>query len=185
MCSTLRENVGQAIQGLIVNDGVVDQGRMMMNKIRHDAMAAPKSTSTTGGTGASSAMDDVQLQNLVGVLAHNLDKVEALLNDPHHFPATPANDEQRQLLQAKAQLEAVVAQQRAALNIIAGTVDQNQLLDLQSRTNPISPAAYNASGPQRISMPEALQLEQRLTQQYEQTGALALKPIIDKCNNNK
>jgi hypothetical protein len=183
LCNTLGNNLFQAVGGLRVNDGLVDQGRMMMAKIAYDAIASPKSVSAGGGAGPASQLDDVQLGILVNGLAQNIDKIETLLADPHRFPIQPTNDEQRELALAKSRLEAVVVQQRASLNILSGIVETNEFLDLQSRCNPADSSCGRAAsaGPARISMPEVIVIRQKLTRQAEDNVAPAVLPIVAAC----
>jgi hypothetical protein len=172
VCTELREDVGQAIHGILVNDQMLDQGRLMLYKVRRDGIAAPLAAGWTGGAGPSSSLDDVQMNNLVGVLAQNLDRIESLLRS--------ANGKDSRLVQARAELERVAARQRMALNILSGNVTSNESADLQAR-QALVPAGSEAQGPTRISLAEELAAQLSATKQTEIDAALSVKPLIDAC----
>jgi hypothetical protein len=166
-----------------VNDGLVGQGRVMMAKIAYDAVTSPKSMAPGGGAGSASQMDDVQMGILVNAMAQNIGRIETLLTDAQRFPSVPTNDDQRALGLAKTRLEAVLTQQRVSLNILSRTVETNELLDLQSRCNPIDPSCNSPTGPgpNRVAMPKALAIGQMLTQQTENNVTPAILPIAAAC----
>src|SRR5579872_1760837 len=65
LCSTLRKNIVQSIFGLRANDGLIRLGGAMIAKISVDAVNDPHGIGPTGGAGASSQMDDIQLGGVV------------------------------------------------------------------------------------------------------------------------
>lgn len=178
VCTALREQVGQAIGGILVNDRMVDQGRLMLYKVRRDGVAAPLGAGWSGGAGPASSLDDQQMEQLVGVIAKNIDKIEILLNETH-VPAQSTSAADRDLMAAREQLERVVAQQRAALNILAGNVLSNQASDLQSRQG-LAPGS-ESNGPPRMSLAEEVAAQQQTTTATEKQAAATLQPVIDYC----
>lgn len=180
VCATLRRNVFQAVQGLRVNDGLIEQGKLILEKIGYDAKAQPESVSIVGGAGGASQMDDMQLELLVHDLAENLDKIDALLSEAQAFPDASASTDERKLLQAKSRLEAVAERQREALNLLSGTAETNELLDLQSRRNPVD-ASFHPPIAQRVSSPETMQSSRTLLQRSEEAVTPALLPVIAVC----
>ncbi|HVA27634.1 MAG TPA: hypothetical protein VNF68_05610, partial [Candidatus Baltobacteraceae bacterium] len=80
-------------------------------------------------------------------------------------------------------LEAVIAKQRVALNILSGTVESNEANDLLSRTSPVSLVVgdNSKSAPVRLAMPEALKLVQQVTQESESDVAPAITPLVAAC----
>jgi hypothetical protein len=72
LCSGLRNRIGPSISGLRVNDAIISQGQVVMAKLRSDALADPRGTSSAGGAGASSEMDDFQMAHLVQAAATNI-----------------------------------------------------------------------------------------------------------------
>lgn len=178
VCTALREQVGHAIGGILVNDRMVDQGRLMLYKVRRDGVAAPLGAGWSGGAGPASSLDDQQMEQLVGVIAKNIDKIEILLNETH-VPAQSTSAADRDLMAAREQLERVVAQQRAALNILAGNVLSNQASDLQSRQG-LAPGS-ESNGPPRMSLAEEVAAQQQTTTATEKQAAATLQPVIDYC----
>lgn len=143
----------------------------MLYKVRRDGIAAPLGAGWTGGAGPSSSLDDVQMNNLIGVLAKNLERIELLLRK------TSAKD--GRLTAARAALERVAAEQRTALNILSGNVITNESADLQSRQG-LVPAASEAQGPVRLSLVEQLGTQLNTTKQTEIDAAVS-EPLIDAC----
>jgi hypothetical protein len=69
---------------------------------------------------------------LIGPLVKNTQAVDKLLGDPYAFPRVPYTDDDRKLLQMRAQLIAVNDQQKKALDVVSGFVDTQQLGELQA-----------------------------------------------------
>jgi hypothetical protein len=190
VCTAVRENLAPTIVGLRVNDGLIGQGEALMGKIAYDAIAEPNN-GAMGGVGAASAMDDVQLSQLVHALAQNLTRVENLLNDARRFPAQPSNDDERALQLARARLQAVADEQSRALRIMSGTMDADEMWDLESRCDPadcgatrdsyMGPMSGGAGSrvPARLPLPRLLALEIRETQSVEN---LVTAPVVDVAN---
>jgi hypothetical protein len=199
MCDTLKNNVFQAIQGLQANDNLVATGGMMMVKMRHDDIADPGVgggqgsvggaawgqgiTSENGGAGAASKMDDVQLGSITHSLAVNLGHLESLLADAQRFPADPKTDGEKDLALLKSRLEAVIAKQKVALDILSQTYDSNELADLLSVGSPIQLISSDSRGhtATRLTMPEYLQLARKVTALKEDDVTPAIEPIVAAC----
>ena len=207
LCTALRHNVLPAADGLRINDGLINRSQALLVRTAKDAAAQAAnasqtdtsagdpfaqeaaanagSASATGGESAASEMDGFQLGILSQRLAKNLDTVEALLDDPHSFSATPSNDDERALALAKSRIEAVVARQRASLNILSATEETNAANDLRSRRDVI-PYEHCMSCSQTqpytpISAPDSLAAATNLTQQTETDVAPAVLPIVAAC----
>jgi hypothetical protein len=143
-CTVFRENVFHAVQGLRVNDFVIDQGRSLLAKWAYDSVA---DSGRFGGAGRK--MDQYQLGQVVNQAAHNLERVYALLNDPDRFPAPPQNDADRDLLALKATLQAVADSQERSLNILSGTYETAALYALLSLGNGAAEALKTGSTPDK------------------------------------
>jgi hypothetical protein len=180
LCSGLRNEIGPSISGLRVNDRIISQGQVMMTKLRADALADPRSNSGTGGAGASSEMDDLQMSYLVQALTKNLTRIERLLNDPVVFPKRAESDDQRALDLAKARLAAVAAGQRKILNTLATTLQTNQANDLLSRCDPVDCPAGGIAPP-RLSLPKALAAQIESEQQVENDVTPAVVALVQRC----
>jgi hypothetical protein len=208
LCTALRNNLSPAVEGLRINDALVGRGQAILVRTAEDAAAYAASVSptdptsagdpfaqeaganagsasATGGGSAGSEMDGFQLGTVSHSLAKNLDKVEAFLDDPHSFPDSPTSDDERALALAKSRLEAVVARQRASLNIISATAEMNAGNDLRSRRDVI-PYEHCMTCTQTppftpISAPRALAAATNQTQQTENGVAPAVLPIVAAC----
>jgi hypothetical protein len=143
-CTVFRENVFHAVQGLRINDLVIDQGRSVLAKWAYDSIA---DSGRFGG--ASRKMDQYQLGQVVNQAARNLERVHALLNDPDRFPTTPQNDADRDLLAVKATLQAVADSQERSLNILSGTYETAALDALLSLGNGAAEALKTGSTPEK------------------------------------
>jgi hypothetical protein len=109
-CSAMHARVGPAIAALLENDATLDQAPPAFDRMYREALLSPK-----WGWDQPSARGIINLGNvesLIGPIADNLKLIDDLLADK-------AFTEPR-LAAVKTQLEAVEAQQKAALNIISG-----------------------------------------------------------------
>ncbi len=140
-CTVFRENVFLAVQGLRINDVVIDQGRSVLAKWAYDSVA------DSGRFGRK--MDQFQLGQVVNQAARNLERVHALLNDPDRFPTTPQNDADRDLLAAKTTLQAVADSQERSLNMLSGTYETAALDALLSLGNGAAEALKTGSTPEK------------------------------------
>jgi hypothetical protein len=82
-------------------------------------------------------MDSQHLEEIIGALTHNLKLIDEQLNDPNRFPKVPKTDADRKLLELKAQLESVAAQQRQTVNFLNGIVDTRNMEALSDRGDPL------------------------------------------------
>jgi hypothetical protein len=141
-CTVFRENVFHAVEGLRVNDVVIDQGQLLLSKWAYDSIA-----DTGKFQGPSLKMDQYQLGEVVHQAAHNVQRVYALLNDPQRFPQTPQDDAARDLIKMKAVLQAVADAQERSINILSGTYETAALLALLSFGNNTVGALQQGSSP--------------------------------------
>lgn len=121
-CQTFRENVFHALQGLRINDLVIDQGQGVLAKWAYDSVVR----------GGGVKMDQYQLGQIVGQAAHNLQRVYGLLNDQDRFPTRPQTSGDAELIAMKARLEAVADAQERSLNLLSGTYETAALYALLS-----------------------------------------------------
>lgn len=185
LCGTLHHNLLPALGGLRVDDDLVDEGLAMLVRTADDAAANAGSETATGGASSGSSMDNYQLGIVSHDLAHNLVKLEVLLDDPHAFPSDPVNNDERVLMLAKSRLEAVVARQREALNVLSANVEVNAANDLRSHRD-IIPYEHDMTGAMTpaftpISMPDALAKAKDRTRVSEADIAPAMQPIVAAC----
>jgi hypothetical protein len=72
------------------------------------------------GGGASVRMDQYQVGQVVGQVAHNLQRIYGLLNDRERFPEHPQSDADRVLASMKSALQKVADAQERSLNLLSG-----------------------------------------------------------------
>jgi hypothetical protein len=207
LCTALRRDLFPAVEGLRINDALIDRGQAILIRGAKDAAAYAAdasltngdggdpfaqeaganagSASATGGGSAASEMDGFQLGIVTQNLAKNLDKVERFLDDPRTFPGTPTSDDQRALALAKSRLEDVVTRQRASLNILSGTAETNAANDLKSRRDVIPydhcMTCSQTSPYTPVSAPASLAAATNLMQQAETGVTPAVLPIVAAC----
>lgn len=155
LCTALGDNILHTIEGLQINDNMIDQGRVLLAKMAVDSVegtqvAPPTCKGCPRGGGSADhglQMDNVLLGQVVQLVAKNLAKVDTLLNDPKRFPAAPASDDQKMLASAKSSLQAVADSQRVALNILSGTMETTALQMLLAKGDGTQGALGPASIP--------------------------------------
>lgn len=110
ICSAMRTHVGPAIAALLENDATLDLAPGGLNRIYRDSLLS--AASGWGVPDSRVFINRGNLEALIGPLTANLKQIDDLLAD-HVFDG-PA------LAPVKAELDAVEAQQKAALNVISG-----------------------------------------------------------------
>ncbi len=147
LCTTIRQNVLNVMNGLQANDGIVNASKPVLLRMGKEfepvGLAgqifenAPNhlsgDASVPGGTHDTNPallLDDQRLKQLVNELQHNLAIIESALGDTTKFPAeaTPDDDKQTQLI--RAQLQAIADQQERNLGVLAGLTDTFSMQDL-------------------------------------------------------
>jgi len=121
LCTGLRQNIGPAIGKVLQNDKTIADSRPLL---RGYAKAVASGS-------LSKDMQISRLERSITPLVKNTAAIEKLLNDPFVFPRVAVTDADRQLLQIRANLEQVVAQQKGALDVLSGFLDTEQLGQLQ------------------------------------------------------
>jgi len=125
LCTGLRRNIGPAIGKVLQNDKVIATSRPLFRSYVKDV-------ANTTGSRAAQDLDVARLERLISPLVQNNEQIEKLLNDSYIFPKVARSDADQQLLSMRAHLQAVLQQQKGALNVISGFVDTAQLGELQA-----------------------------------------------------
>lgn len=145
LCTTLTDTVFHTIQGLQINDKIIESSKPVLVNMgkawmpdsvageKFDQMQAqwgnaPGGTHNVDNPGLILAAQG--LYKISAGIVHNLAIVDDLLNDPTRFPAQVKNDQDRQALQLKAELQAIADQQRKNLNVLNGLADTFNMQDL-------------------------------------------------------
>jgi hypothetical protein len=164
LCSTLGSNVFHTIEGLRVNDKMIDSSKPLLldmgrgyvhssdDGARFDQQQAQWGN-TAGGihdTDPGLEMASQQLSELVSAIVHNLQTIDTMLKDPTRFPSTAASASDEQALQLKAELQAVADRQKANLNVLSGLADTFALQDIIAKGDGTL-GAINGGGAQQVS----------------------------------
>ena len=138
-CQTVRDNVFHAVEGLRINDNVIEQGQGLLAKLAYDGVVDRSGRIQIegvppGNTKAPSVqLDEYQLGQVVGQAAHNLQRIAQLLNDSQCFAQRPQSSADRDLASMKAALQAVADAQERSLNFLSGQYETAALNDMLSR----------------------------------------------------
>jgi hypothetical protein len=160
LCTTLTTTVLHTIQGLQINDHIIEQSKpvlvnmgkaWMPNSVageKFDQLQAqwgnaPGGTHNVDNPGLILAAQ--QLYKISSGIVHNLQIIDDMLNDPTRFPTDPKNDQDQEALKLKAQLQAVANQQRQQLNVLNGLADTFSMQDLIAHGDNTQ-GAINAGG---------------------------------------
>lgn len=183
VCTALRQNIAQSVQGLIANDTLGDQGQALLVQSQKVSQAVPLAAGATGGHAPGAQLDTMRMLQLVDVLVKNLDRLDALLGDSHAFPAVARNDAEEALLRERDALRVVEAQQRNELNILSMTANTNSATDLNSRTGLIGVggAFIPPTAAPYVSFPDLFAAQQAETKKAEAVVAAGIEPLVDRC----
>jgi hypothetical protein len=145
LCTTLTTSVLYSVQGLQVNDHIIEQTKpvlvgmgkaWMPNSLageKFDQLQAQWGNAPAGTHNADNPaliMAGQQLYKISSGLVHNLQIIDNMLNDPTRFPSDPKTDQDQEAVKMKAQLQAVADSQRQQLNVINGLADTFSMQDL-------------------------------------------------------
>jgi hypothetical protein len=164
LCSTLGNNVFHTIQGLRINDKLIDNSRPLLlamgkafvegSSVGHRLDQQQAQWGNTAGglhdTNPAVELNAERLGQLIGEIVHNLDIIDGTLKDPNRFPAQAQTDADKKAMALKAQLQAVADQQRKNLNVLNGLVDTFSLQDLIAKGDGTL-GAINDGGAKQVS----------------------------------
>ena len=122
LCSALTTKIRPAIGMLLQNDRSIQQAPSLFKQYTDAAFSQ---------SDARKSMSVYHMQNLVLPIADNLIAAQKLLNDPDVFPPVAQTEQDRQKLKLKQQVLKSLADQQAALDIINGFVETQNLSDMQ------------------------------------------------------
>jgi hypothetical protein len=142
-CTALEQTVRPALAGLMQNDQLIERGRSVFhdagNRIKyggvpdgggyHEIAGPPEWSPSSGDT----MLVESRQRALAKSIEDNVDAIDTLLSDKKRFDAITAGDEKAKLLAIASQLNAIVAKQHTAVNIISGQVEGAEMADLFNR----------------------------------------------------
>jgi hypothetical protein len=114
LCTTLRENVAPTLAKLIEGDARIVTGRSTFVKMGKDRVLKDD---------GHMELDRIALGTTVHNLARSIITADTLLADPKRFPANPQTDDERDAATMKKQLQAVVNEQKIALNLFGDVLE--------------------------------------------------------------
>jgi hypothetical protein len=138
-CSALRENIGPAVGGLVVNDKIVERSKRVLARMSVDEKMH-----------ADTNFDRIYLESLINSIGHNLTVIGRLTSDAARFPQDPKTPSERETVQMQAQVREVAGAQQAQLNVIDGVFETQAMGSFQNKpvynplTAPPTPAAGTA-----------------------------------------
>ena len=192
-CTTLRENVRTALAGLMKDDQIIEAGRKAYQKMASDRTANTRDV----------AIDRLYVENAVTAMVHNLALVDEQLADPTRFPTDTATSAARSTLAMKAQLTAIAAQQKKALDLLSGALETSNFNTMQNPTDGDGPTvAHNrsslsgapgelqnpnsnldmSSGTPDDSVADAISSQQAQIQELESKAATTVMAAAAACN---
>lgn len=122
VCSALATKIRPAIGMLLENDQLIGKSPSMFKEY---GMAQFNQSE------AQQSMTVLHMENLVTPLANNVLAIQKLLEDPSVFPPAAHNQEDARTLDLKNKLMQSLSDQQAALDIINGFVETQQLASMQ------------------------------------------------------
>lgn len=184
-CTALRENVGPAVKGLMLNERLILRGSVTLVKIGDDYRNAPPKSSFNAAvsagvsTGAAAlTLDNERLLDLAATIAHNGDLIDKLLASPR-FVAAPKTADDRALATMKAQLLHAKAGQSAALNVLSGLAETTSLDDFVNQGNGSIQMAGDLHDPSVASFLGAGPLSDSGALMTPAQGAMATDPLLN------
>jgi hypothetical protein len=131
-CTAMRENVGVAIAGVLIDDQVIEQSKPALLMFgREFVMNHARSN--------WAEFDRIRLENIAGFLAKNLAIIDKVLSDPR-FASNPQTADDTALADMKVRLQAVADEQKEALNLVSGVAETYSLGELNSRPSQLNGA---------------------------------------------
>jgi hypothetical protein len=139
MCTTLRQNIAPTVAGLMKNDEIIGAGHRAFAKMARDQ---------SGASSAAMDIDKLYLEQVEARLVHNLALIDRLLGDQSRFPAAPKNDDERDALAMRSQLQAVAESQKKALDLVSGTLETEMLGQMQNELSGQMKSSVGQPAPQ-------------------------------------
>jgi hypothetical protein len=122
VCSALRTKIGPAVGMLLQNNQLIAKSKPMFKEF---------ATAQFNDSQPQKSMTLLHMENLVTPLANNVLAIQKLLEDPTVFPPNSHTDDDKRSNELKSKLLASLADQQAALDIIDGFVETQNLADMQ------------------------------------------------------
>lgn len=140
-CTALVLSVRPALVGLMRNDQLIGLGQSALSNADRDYRFGGQAESSFNQQGAATwtpnsgitTMLDSRERQLASAMAYNVEGVEAALANPN--APTPEGDDKAKLAAIKAQIAAILNEQRKASNILSGNADTADLAGLYNQSS--------------------------------------------------
>jgi hypothetical protein len=147
-CTALRKAIAPALAGLMRNDELIAVGQSAMLNMDHDFKYGGELVSSWGSTGPATIVQlpgkvklfDNRLEQTARALQHNVDVVDTILANTDNTLKPSNADEQASLASVKAQLDKIARQQKAAINLLDGTAETQELDQIFNATTVEAPS---------------------------------------------
>ena len=140
LCRELHRTIGPAIGMMLQNDTAIKKSPALFRSYNTAAFYGSDATSATrdpvggdpgGVSNNSQNMALLGMENLIRPIANNIIAIQTLLDKPELLHGTGRPDDDKRLREIRDKLLKALATQNAALDIISGFVDTQQMADLQ------------------------------------------------------
>jgi len=147
LCSELHKHIAPAVAMILQNDAQIGKSPELFHRWNQGALYGNDNSAsneqgmpsgvTMSGDAANGTMTPSQnmallgMENLVGPIANNVIAVQKMLDTPALTQGTGNVEDDKRLQELRAKLLKALASQQAALDIINGFVDTQQLADIQ------------------------------------------------------
>lgn len=122
-CTALHRTIQPAVEALLINDQTIERSRPLFDDLN-------KYTGSVESQGMLD-MTYMRMSNLVGPMVSNFKAIDKLLSNTAVFHYPPKNDDDRRLLQLRANILQVRDDHEAALDVINGYTQTQQMGEMQ------------------------------------------------------
>jgi hypothetical protein len=144
LCTTVRDRVAPAVLGLMKTDELIAAGHRALIKSGQDQIQPSAPTGVDRSPKAALDLDRAYLERVVQAMAHNLQLIKRVLDDPKAFPKNAATDDDRYALLLKAQIQDAANRQNDTLNRINGVLESQ---GMNAMRQDISTGMQSSTGP--------------------------------------
>jgi hypothetical protein len=150
ICSILHDRIAPAIEHLANVDKQLQTGKLSFLSMAHNQVA---------GVRPALQLDEVHVEFAVKAMLDELAKMHDLLSNPNEFPTSPQTEDGKTAANLKAKLEEVDAQHQMAINVMNGTIETDQLGQMQHEGMSYMMSAIGALPGEGVTATSAVAIE--------------------------
>jgi hypothetical protein len=165
LCTVLHQHIAPAVGMMLQNDATIKKSPALFSEFNRDQLYGvdnsvsntaggtppPTSAGSPGTLNASQNMTLLRMENMISPLAQNIIAIQKQLDDPILLDGTGAPQDDQQLRDIRDKLLKALATQNAALDLINGFVQTQQMGDLQHEGQEYINAANQTDTTQTIT----------------------------------